>query len=388
MNSRNLWIAIVAIVLLEALFFASCKQVTESKLEALAISTLASSGIELTEDQVDFTGRDVTLTGVIHSEESRARAHDLLMNMRYVDGGRPDWANNRQVVRRVHDNMMLASAADTDMPDAEAEAPEVETEEPAAPAPVSSTFSLAGTADNNLTLTGVLPAEAIRADIVGSVEAAYPGATIIDQMTVDAAVASSDWLDNLKALLPTAGLLSLPGITIDGTSIRLSGRVAGEPQLNAVLADARAAISPPYTLTPDLSILAQTPSGDNDELDALRERIAGLLAVSNVQFELNTADLTAASRDLLDNVAVALNEWEDVQVEVQGHTDNSGSIAINNTLSQLRAESVRNYLISKGVAESRLTAVGFGPRRPVATNTTREGRILNRRVEFNLSGGQ
>ena len=387
MNSRNLWIAIVAIVLLEALFFASCKHVTESKLEALAISTLASSGIELSEDQVSFTGRDVTLSGAIYSEESRARAHDLLMNMRYVDGGRPGWANNRQVVRRVNDNLVIASTEQAEEAEPDLGAEE-ESTEPATTASMASSFELSGNADNAITLSGVVPNEAIRNDIVRSVEAAYPGASVIDQMTVNADVNSSDWIDNLKALLPTAGLLSLPGITIDGTTIRLRGQVAGEPQLNAVLADARAAISPPYALTPELSVLAQASSDDDAELQALRERIAGLLAVSNVQFELNTADLTAASRDLLDNVAVALNEWEDVQVEVQGHTDNSGSIAINNTLSQLRAESVRNYLITKGVAESRLTAVGFGPRQPVATNTTREGRILNRRVEFNLSGGQ
>ena len=71
-----------------------------------------------------------------------------------------------------------------------------------------------------------------------------------------------------------------------------------------------------------------------------------------------------------------------IRVQVGGHTDNTGSAAVNRRLSAARANAVRDYLISKGVAADRLTAVGFGPRKPVASNRTAEGRAQNRRVEL------
>ena len=71
-------------------------------------------------------------------------------------------------------------------------------------------------------------------------------------------------------------------------------------------------------------------------------------------------------------------------MEIQGHTDNIGSAAYNKDLSQRRAESVRTYLIGKGVAEGRLTAHGYGLEQPVADNKTEKGRAKNRRVEFRL----
>ena len=67
---------------------------------------------------------------------------------------------------------------------------------------------------------------------------------------------------------------------------------------------------------------------------------------------------------------------------VEGHTDSQGADAMNQELSQKRAESVRTYLVSRGIAADRITAQGFGPSRPIADNTSPEGRANNRRVEI------
>ncbi|MBN1625166.1 MAG: OmpA family protein, partial [Deltaproteobacteria bacterium] len=67
----------------------------------------------------------------------------------------------------------------------------------------------------------------------------------------------------------------------------------------------------------------------------------------------------------------------------QGHTDNKGSAAYNKTLSQKRANTVKDYIISKGIGKDRLSAVGYGLERPAASNDTEEGRAENRRVELN-----
>ncbi len=102
-----------------------------------------------------------------------------------------------------------------------------------------------------------------------------------------------------------------------------------------------------------------------------------------VQFELGSARLLAVSSPLLDAVADVMRDNPQIEVvEVAGHTDASGGAKRNRELSQQRAESVRQYLLSKGIAKGRLTAKGYGPDRPIAGNDTPEGREANRRVEF------
>lgn len=107
----------------------------------------------------------------------------------------------------------------------------------------------------------------------------------------------------------------------------------------------------------------------------------------NVNFELDSAILTNDSRLILDNVATTLNSPanKNIAVQIGGHTDVIGTEAYNLMLSQQRAESVRQYLIGKGVDGSRLKAEGFGTSQPVASNDTEEGRAENRRVEFKIS---
>ncbi|MFC1584284.1 OmpA family protein [Fibrobacterota bacterium] len=102
----------------------------------------------------------------------------------------------------------------------------------------------------------------------------------------------------------------------------------------------------------------------------------------NVSFMTGNAKLNVNSYTILDQVVESLTEWKDVKLEIQGHTDNTGTMEVNMKLSQARAESVRNYLIQKGVEPGRLKAVGYGPTVPIADNTTAEGRERNRRVQL------
>lgn len=106
------------------------------------------------------------------------------------------------------------------------------------------------------------------------------------------------------------------------------------------------------------------------------------LVLEGVNFAVNRAVLTDTSHAILDRVAASLRDLPEVRVEVGGHTDSTGSRALNQRLSQARAEAVRDYLISRGVAADRLEARGYGPDEPVATNRTAEGRAQNRRVEL------
>jgi OOP family OmpA-OmpF porin len=101
-----------------------------------------------------------------------------------------------------------------------------------------------------------------------------------------------------------------------------------------------------------------------------------------VHFEPNQFRILADSFGLLDQVAGVLREHPELSVRVEGHTDDRADDAFNLTLSKQRAAAVREHLVRAGIDGSRLTAEGYGERRPIAPNNTEEGRLANRRVEF------
>lgn len=106
----------------------------------------------------------------------------------------------------------------------------------------------------------------------------------------------------------------------------------------------------------------------------------GSITLEGVAFELNSARLTAGSQAVLDNVAADLKKFPRLRIELQGHTDSSGSDQYNLTLSQQRADAVRARLLEQGVPATQLVAKGYGEKQPIADNTTTEGRATNRRV--------
>ena len=125
----------------------------------------------------------------------------------------------------------------------------------------------------------------------------------------------------------------------------------------------------PAVVAPDYSRLCSAFTGAGDE----------------VKFKTNSAELTPASQSRLNSFASVLKEFDDAVVLVEAHTDSQGAAAYNQSLSDRRAASVRQFLLNTGVAASQLRARGYGETRPRADNGTAEGRALNRRVEFNLS---
>jgi outer membrane protein OmpA-like peptidoglycan-associated protein len=104
----------------------------------------------------------------------------------------------------------------------------------------------------------------------------------------------------------------------------------------------------------------------------------------NITFDTNRSEINANFFPVLDSVAEVLHEYDKTLVEVVGHTDSTGSDAINQPLSQRRADSVVAYLRSHGVVPARLSAYGVSSNYPIASNATAEGRALNRRVEIAL----
>ena len=108
--------------------------------------------------------------------------------------------------------------------------------------------------------------------------------------------------------------------------------------------------------------------------------------LKNVTFAFDKSSIDSLQKTYLNELAQVLKERTDVIVIISGHTDNTGSATYNNALSRKRAESVRNYLVKQGIPKARFKIEYMGLTAPIAPNETREGRALNRRVEFKFFG--
>lgn len=119
----------------------------------------------------------------------------------------------------------------------------------------------------------------------------------------------------------------------------------------------------------------------------VNEAVAGSsFVLNNLYYNTNSADLKTESFIVLESFAEYLNENPGITIEIQGHTDNVGAVKANEALSANRAYTVKAFLEEKGVDGKRITAKGFGPNKPVAENTSEEGRAKNRRTEFLIIG--
>jgi outer membrane protein OmpA-like peptidoglycan-associated protein len=130
--------------------------------------------------------------------------------------------------------------------------------------------------------------------------------------------------------------------------------------------------------------LRQRTAGTGIEVQRNGEEIAIKLP-SGISFDTNQAILRPDMRPALDQVAQTLASYQSTLIDVTGHTDSTGSDAINQPLSERRANAVADYLQYQGVQRVRMATRGYGAQFPVASNDTDSGRALNRRVEIRLS---
>lgn len=124
------------------------------------------------------------------------------------------------------------------------------------------------------------------------------------------------------------------------------------------------------------------------EVERVGEGIKLVLGENAVRFETNKSTLTPAAQTNLDKLIAVFQSYADTDIVIYGYTDSTGKIEYNQTLSEQRAASVKNYLIGKGLVGERFKTVGMGVNDPIASNETVEGRSQNRRVEFTITANQ
>lgn len=124
------------------------------------------------------------------------------------------------------------------------------------------------------------------------------------------------------------------------------------------------------------------------EVERVGDGIKITLNESIVTFAFDSSNLTALAKTNLDKLSEVLINNPDTNINIYGHTDSKGSDDYNQKLSERRANAVKSYLVSKGIAASRMFALGEGEAMPIASNDTDEGRAKNRRVEFAITANE
>lgn len=120
------------------------------------------------------------------------------------------------------------------------------------------------------------------------------------------------------------------------------------------------------------------------DISLKKVEIGKRIVLRNIFFDFDKYSLRPESQAELQRLIELLNEMPKLKIEISGHTDSYGSAEYNQRLSENRSKSVVEYLIKHGISENRLTYKGYGLTQPIATNTTDEGRQLNRRTEFKI----
>jgi OOP family OmpA-OmpF porin len=276
------------------------------------------------------------------------------------------------------------------------------------------TFDVIKDADG-VRLTGWVPDAATRQMIEAAAGGLLPGKPVVDETVIASgippgvdfgaavkfALAQLADLANGEAKLTDADL-SMRGVAPDAaTGERLQAALAALPAglklaLNAIEqpappppppAPAPAPVSAPVAsvdwenVAADAAKASAGPQLDASACDAgLKDSLNG----ATIEFDTDQSTISATSYALIVKLAGIALRCQVPQIEISGHTDNTGDDSVNQPLSQARAEAVANVLVKAGVPVSRLSAVGYGAAKPIAPNDTEEGRAKNRRIEFEV----
>ncbi len=132
--------------------------------------------------------------------------------------------------------------------------------------------------------------------------------------------------------------------------------------------------------------LKPTVSKVTEKIETCQKRLTEIMSSSHIRFRYNKSLIKATSLGLLDKISDIINSCKPLKIEIGGHTDSDGSASYNQKLSAKRAQSVKKYLVSRGVEANRLSTKGYGETKPIASNKTEAGKKQNRRIEITLKG--
>jgi|GEM_PF-1515504 len=235
---------------------------------------------------------------------------------------------------------------------------------------------------NDIVLAGELGSQNDIDALVQATRTQYPDATIDNRLTIKPDVKA---LTGLNAIV-SALAFDQSQISISENNVTLEG-VAQSSELRADFADKIAsALGSGYSINNLITIAAPAidviPEEVQEQINVCQNRVNSLMQDNKIAFATGSSNISNRSFPLLDELTAAIKACPEFMIEIYGHTDSTGSQALNKTLSENRASAVMNYLTNKGIDSASLSAAGLGSSQPRASNENAAGRAQNRRIEF------
>lgn len=323
---------------------------------------------------VDVQGRDVVLSGVAPDADAKERALNV--------------ASRVFGVSKVEDHLVVAGedVSGTVVGIPVATVPD-STDEIAAEAKAAGAYTLTiGKDGDKIVLSGYVPNDSDR-DVLMRIAATHYGLRNVDAENLTVVHgAPAGWRSAVGAVLMHIANLEQAKVMISGTEVMVSGSVVDkqfseqmEQAVTNVLPKSYKAAFAVEVVTP--TVVAAEPAAGDENASMTCDSMADVKK-DVLHFGFDKAELNDAHKDALQRVASHMAGCADAHVVVAGYTDTTGSQLYNRWLSQQRAEAGMRGLIRDGVEGARVKAVGYGEHYPVASNKTRAGRAMNRRVEF------
>ncbi len=241
------------------------------------------------------------------------------------------------------------------------------------PAPAKLSFSIE---DGKLALRGAVPDAVLKQQLVAKAYQAFGAGNVVNHLAIDPETRSEDWLPRANEVIQRLKGWGNGAVTFEGRT----ALVAGEAKTEGDRAKRYEELTNLLGATAKIDGQIQVKQAPKQV--AVVSKIHDVLAGKTIEFEIGSATLAPRGMKVLDELVPIIQGDKDVRLEIGGHTDNYGDPKFNQLVSQARAVSVAQYLISKGVDGRRLTSKGYGDGKPIANNKTREGRQQNRRVTF------
>ncbi|MGJ4929720.1 OmpA family protein [Bradyrhizobium sp. HKCCYLS2038] len=233
--------------------------------------------------------------------------------------------------------------------------------------------------DGRVRLTGYVPNDAARRDLVDAATQAFVTETVEDALKLGDG-APKDFVASLKATFPALARLWSGALTAKDAALSVDALAIYDKSAEQVRKELADAAAGDIKLT-DVKIGVK-PASPPLAVAECQPAFEGLLAKGRIRFATGSAELSRESLALLDHIVDVAQRCKEAEIAIEGHTDNVGDEDSNMDLSKRRAAAVVGYIGEAGIDTARMSSEGYGQTKPVASNDSAEGRAQNRRIEF------
>ncbi len=314
--------------------------------------------------QVNMDGNEAVLSGEAANEAQKISAIEI------ADNTECSSCNGKRKWHTVRDDMTFQSL----------------------PTQTPYTFNAVKDANGNVTLSGYVPSETAKADILLTANRVFNTKPIDRKIQIANGAPDNRFLDVTQSYMTELARLDKGRFSQEGYNGLISGTSSDaniRTQINSAGQSLPAKYAAGFAANIDVPQMAAVNVGEVKSETICQTLFDDLKNDTRILFETNGANIKGAqSFDVLNKVASAANQCASFRIQIAGHTDNVGDQAYNQRLSEARADTVKNYLADQQVEADRMTATGFGETNPRASNDNEEGRAQNRRISFTVTRAQ